>query len=569
MARLSRREYAALYGPTTGDLVRLGDTALLAEVEHDFGVAGEECVVGGGKTIRDGLGVAPGYDSDEGALDLLITNALVIDPVLGVVKGDIGIKNGRIVGIGKAGNPHLMDGVHPNLVVGAGTHFVAAEGLIATAGGIDCHVHFLSPGLVDVALSSGITTLIGGGMGTETMGTHSGGAWNIGKMLQAVDYLPMNFGFLGQGSSSKPKPIVDHIRGGACGLKIHEDLGAMPAVIDTSLGVVDDLDVQLQIHTDTLNEAGYVESTLAAVKGRTIHMYHVEGAGGGHAPDIIRVTGEMNCLPSSTNPTNPFTRNTFDEHLDMTMVAHHLSPAIPEDVAFAESRIRRQTMSAENVLHDLGAISIMGSDSMGMGRVNEVIGRTWQLASRMKEQRGKLPSETGQGDNERIKRYIAKYTINPARTFGIDQYIGSLEPGKLADVVLWHPAFFGVKPQVVIKGGLITWGLVGDAAASLMFCEPYNFRPLWGAQSAVASRLTMSFVSQLAIDDQITDKLGLESIVVPVKNTRKLTKADMLHNDVCPEVKVNPETFEVFVDGELATCEPAVELPLTQRYLLR
>lgn len=569
MAIISRREYASLYGPTTGDLVRLGDTSLFAEVEHDFGVPGEECVVGGGKTMRDGLGVAPGYDSDEGAVDLLITNILVIDPVIGVVKGDLGIKDGKIIGLGKAGNPHLMDGVDSKLIVGAGTHFVSGEGLIATAGGIDCHVHFLSPGLVETALSSGITTLLGGGLGTETMGTHCGGAWSIGKMLQAVDHLPMNFGFLGQGSSSKPKPIVDHIKGGACGLKIHEDLGAMPAVIDTSLSVVDDLDVQLQIHTDTLNEAGYLESTLAAVKGRTIHMYHVEGAGGGHAPDLIRVVGEMNCLPSSTNPTNPYTRNTFDEHLDMTMVAHHLSPSIPEDVAFAESRIRPQTMAAENVLHDMGAISILGSDSMGMGRVNEVICRSWQLASRMKEQRGQLTEETSRGDNERIKRYIAKYTINPARTFGIDQHVGSLEPGKLADIVLWHPAFFGIKPNMVIKGGFISWGLVGDAAASLMFCEPYHYRPLWGAKSTVSANLSMSFVSQLAVDHLIADKLGLQAMVVPVKNTRAINKSCMLHNSFCPEIRVNSETFEVFVNGELASCEPATVLPLTQRYMLR
>jgi len=569
MAIISRREYAALYGPTTGDLVRLGDTSLFAEVEHDFGVPGEECVAGGGKTLRDGLGMTPGYKTKEGALDLLITNVLVIDPVLGVVKGDLGIKNGRIVGIGKAGNPYLMDGVDRDLIVGASTHIAAGEGLIATPGGIDCHVHFLSPGLVDTALSSGLTTLLGGGLGTETLGTHSGGAWSLGRMLQSVDHLPMNFGFFGQGSSSEPQTIVEYIKGGACGLKIHEDYGAMPAVIDTSLSVVDELDVQLQIHTDTLNEAGYVESTLAAIKGRTIHMYHVEGAGGGHAPDLIRVVGEFNCLPSSTNPTNPYTRNTFDEHLDMTMVAHHLSSSIPEDVAFAESRIRTQTMAAENVLHDLGAISILGSDSMGMGRVNEVICRTWQLASHMKNQRGRLATETGRGDNERIKRYVAKYTINPARTFGIDQHIGSLESGKLADVVLWHPAFFGINPNLVIKGGFIAWGLVGDAAASLMFCEPYIYRPLWGATSAVSANLSLSFVSQLAKDDQINDKLGLRSTVVPVKNTRQINKSHMLHNDFCPAIRVNPETFEVFVDGELATCEAAETLPLTQRYMLR
>jgi urease subunit alpha len=570
MAKISRREYAQLYGPTTGDGVRLGDTSLIAEIEHDHAVPGDECLHGGGKTLRDGLGLTPGYDSAQGALDMLISNAVIIDPVLGVVKGDIGIKDGRIVAIGKAGNPAIMDGVHPKLICAAATTVRDAEGLIATPGGIDVHVHFDSAQLVEHAISSGLTTMIGGSLGPITVGIDCGGEWNVGKMLQASEHWPMNFGFLGRGNSSKPRSLIDQLAGGCLGLKIHEDWGAMPAVIDTCLAVADDLDFQVQLHTDTLNESGFLEDSLAAINGRTIHMYHTEGAGGGHAPDIIAVAGQMNCLPSSTNPTNPYTVNTFDEHLDMIMVCHHLNPAVPEDVAFAESRIRAQTIAAEDVLHDMGAISMLGSDSQGMGRINEVIARTWQLASKMKDQRGRLAEEKSRiGDNERIKRYVAKYTINAARTFGIDQYIGSLEAGKLADVVLWRPGFFGVKPELVVKSGFIVWSAMGDSAASLMTCEPLLMRPQWGAFGEARKHLSVNFVNQLAINAGIQDKLGLVKRCLPAQGTRKLTKKHMLHNDACPNITVNPQTFDVMIDGKVITCEPAKVVPLAQRYMLR
>ncbi len=570
MATLSRSDYAKMYGPTTGDAVRLGDTSILAEVEYDHGVPGDECLHGGGKTLRDGLGLTPGYDSAMGSLDMLLCNALVIDPVLGIVKGDIGIKDGRIAGVGKAGNPATMDGVDQNLICGAATTVRDAEGLIATPGGIDVHVHFDSAQLCQHAISSGITTMIGGSLGPITVGIDCGGAWNVGKMLQAAEHWPINFGFLGRGNSSKPRSLTDQIAGGCFGLKIHEDWGAMPAVIDTCLSVADELDFQVQLHTDTLNESGFLEDTLAAINGRTIHMYHTEGAGGGHAPDIIRVAGEINCLPSSTNPTNPYTVNTFDEHLDMTMVCHHLSPSIPEDVAFAESRIRAQTIAAEDILHDLGAISMLGSDSQGMGRINEVICRTWQLASKMKDQRGRLNEEASRiGDNVRIKRYIAKYTINAARTFGIDAYVGSLEAGKLADVVLWRPAFFGIKPELVVKGGFIAWGAMGDSAASLMTCEPLLMRPQWGAFGVAQKALSASFVNPGAIEADIAGTLGLSKALLPTRGTRKLNKQHMLHNDACPMIEVDPQTFDVTVDGELAVCAPAEELPLAQRYMLR
>lgn len=570
MVKITRAHYAALYGPTTGDAVRLGDTSLLAEIEHDYAVPGDECLHGGGKTLRDGIGLVAGLDSAAGALDMLVSNAIVIDPVLGVVKGDIGIKEGRIAGVGKAGNPAIMDGVDENLLCAASTTVRDAEGLIATPGGIDVHVHFDSAQLCEHAISSGVTTMIGGSLGPITVGIDCGGAWNVGKMLQAAEHWPINFGFLGRGNSAKPNSLPDQLAGGAMGLKIHEDWGAMPAAIDCCLSVADEMDFQVQLHTDTLNESGFLEDTLAAIKGRTIHMYHAEGAGGGHAPDIIRITGEHNCLPSSTNPTNPYTRNTFDEHLDMIMVCHHLNPAVPEDVSFAESRVRAETIAAEDVLHDIGAISMLGSDSQGMGRINEVICRTWQLASKMREQRGRLPEEaTARGDNERIKRFIAKYTINAARTFGIDKHIGSLEDGKLADVVLWRPAFFGIKPELIIKGGFIVWSAMGDSAASLMTCEPLLMRPQWGAFGRAKEALSMSFVSQAAMDADIAGTLGLHKTVAPVKGTRSLNKGNMLHNDLCPEISVNPENFEVFVDGELATCDPAETLPLTQRYMLR
>ena len=570
MAIISRKQYAQLYGPTKGDGVRLGDTSLVAEIEHDYAVPGDECLHGGGKTLRDGLGLTPGYDSAQGALDMLISNAVIIDPVLGVVKGDIGIKDGKIVAIGKAGNPATMDGVHPKLICGAATTVRDAEGLIATPGGIDVHVHFDSAQLVEHAIASGLTTMIGGSLGPITVGIDCGGEWNVGRMLQASEQWPMNFGFLGRGNTSKPRSIYDQMRGGCIGLKIHEDWGSMPAVIDTCLGVADELDFQVQLHTDTLNESGFLEDTLAAINGRTIHMYHTEGAGGGHAPDIIAVAGQMNCLPSSTNPTNPYTVNTFDEHLDMIMVCHHLNPAVPEDVAFAESRIRAQTIAAEDILHDMGAISMLGSDSQGMGRINEVICRTWQLASKMKDQRGRLPGEkTRIGDNERIKRYIAKYTINAARSFGIDQYIGSLEPGKLADIVLWRPGFFGIKPELVVKGGFIAWGAMGDSAASLMTCEPLLMRPQWGAFGRAKQHLSVNFVTQPAVDYDIQGRLGLAKQCLPARGTRKLNKTHMLHNDACPNITVNPQTFDVMVDGKVITCEPAKVVPLGQRYMLR
>lgn len=569
MARMSRADYAAMYGPTTGDGVRLGDTSLIAVVEKDHAVYGEECLHGGGKTLRDGMGTVAGLTSADGALDMLLCNVLVIDAVLGVVKGDLGIKDGRIVGIGKAGNPAIMDGVDPRLRVAASTTVRDCEGMIATAGAIDVHVHFDSAQLCEHAIASGITTMIGGSLGPITVGIDCGGPFNVGKMLQASEAWPINFGFLGRGNSHLPASLVEQMRTGCLGLKLHEDWGSMPAAIDACLKVADDLDFQVQIHTDTLNESGFLEDTLAAIAGRTIHMYHTEGAGGGHAPDIIKVAGYAHCLPSSTNPTNPYTVNTFDEHLDMTMVCHHLNPAIPEDVAFAESRIRPQTIAAEDILHDLGAISMLGSDSQGMGRIHEVITRTWQLASKMKDQRGRLPEEQTFGDNERIRRYIAKYTINAARTFGIDAHVGSLEDGKMADIVVWRPAYFGSKPELVIKSGFIAWGAMGDSAASLMTCEPLALRPQWGAFAGAAKALSACFVHPFAIEDNLAGALGLTKALLPACGTRTLTKRDMLRNDALPSIEVNPSTFEVFVDGVLATCAPATTLPLAQRYMLR
>jgi urease subunit alpha len=570
MVKMTRAEYAAMFGPTTGDMIRLGDTELWAEIEHDFTVYGDECLHGGGKTLRDGLGMAVGVTSAGGSLDMLICNVVVIDAVVGIVKGDIGIKNGKIVAIGKAGNPATMDGVDPRLIVGAGTTVRDAEGMIATAGAIDVHVHFDSAQLVEHAISSGITTMLGGSLGPITVGIDCGGVFNTGKMLQAAEHWPMNFGFLGRGNAHQPDAMVEQIENGCLGLKIHEDWGSMPAAIDACLTVADALDFQVQIHTDTLNESGFVEDTLRAIGDRTIHMYHTEGAGGGHAPDIITVAGRANCLPSSTNPTNPFTINTFDEHLDMTMVCHHLNPSIPEDVAFAESRIRAQTIAAEDVLHDIGAISMLGSDSQGMGRIHEVITRTWQLASKMRVQRGRLSEETvAKGDNHRIKRFIAKYTINAARSFGIADHIGSLEPGKMADVVLWKPGYFGIKPELVVKGGFIAWGAMGDSAASLMTCEPLMMRPQWGSFGKAAPACGACFVNPRAIDGGLAQRLGLTKALLPAQGTRTLRKSDMFLNDACPDITVDPATFEVFVDGVLATCEPAESLPLTQRYMLR
>lgn len=568
--RLTRREYAELFGPTTGDRVRLGDTDLWAEVEDDLLSPGDECVFGGGKTMRDGLGTHGGTTSEDGALDFVITNVLIIDAVKGIIKADIGIKDGRIAGIGKAGNPQIMEGVTPGMVLGASTDVRSAEGMIATAGGIDVHVHFDSAGLCEEAISSGITTMLGGGLGPVTVGITTSGPTGLGRMLQASEAFPINFGFLGNGSAYDVAPLVEQGLAGAIGLKIHEDWGAMPAVIKSSLDAGDELDMQVQIHSDTLNESGFFEDTMAAIDGRTIHTYHSEGAGGGHAPDIIRVSGESNCLPSSTNPTNPYTRNTFDEHLDMVMVCHHLNPRVPEDVAFAESRIRAETIAAEDVLHDLGAISALGSDSQGMGRIGEVISRTWQVASHMKAARGSLPEDQGRGnDNMRVKRYIAKLTINPARIYGIDHEVGSLEVGKLADIVLWEPKFFGIKPEVVFKGGFPTWSVMGESNASLMTCEPLLYRPQWGAFGPNCQALSVNFMTQAAIDHDAAGRWGLSKRAVPTRSTRDLTKADLLHNDAVPEIEVDPETYRVVVDGELCGCDPLDAVPLGPLYVMK
>ena len=567
--RINRERYGELFGATKGDRIRLGDTSIIIEIEEDTGVYGDECVFGGGKTLRDGLGLAPGVTAAEGALDLVLTNVIVMDAVLGIIKTDLGIKDGKIVGIGKAGNPDIMDGVTPNLIVSANTDVRSAEGLIATAGGIDGHVHFDSAGLCAEALSSGITTMIGGGLGPVTVGICSGGARNLGMMLQATEAFPINFGFLGKGSSSLPASLIEQIEGGAIGLKIHEDWGAMPAAIDTCLRVADEYDFQVQLHTDTLNESGYVEDTINAIAGRTIHMYHTEGAGGGHAPDIIKVASYPHCLPSSTNPTNPYTVNTFDEHLDMVMVCHHLNPRVPEDIAFADSRIRAETIAAEDILHDMGAISMMGSDSQGMGRIAETICRTWQLASKMKNQRGILPEDNEHNDNQRALRYLAKYTINPAQTYGIDRYVGSLEAGKIADIVLWQPGFFGIKPELIIKGGFIAWSPMGESNASLMTCEPIIYRPQWSSFGIAPQATSFSFMAQVAIDNALPDRLGLLKPALPVSGTRSLSKTNFVRNNVCPNIEVDPDTFRVTVDGELATCEPVDRVPLGRLYMFR
>ena len=567
--RINRERYGELFGPTKGDRLRLGDTSIIIEIEEDTGVYGDESVFGGGKTLRDGLGLVPGVTAAEGALDLVLTNVIVMDAVLGIVKTDLGIKDGKIVGIGKSGNPDIMDGVTPNLIVSANTDVRSAEGLIATAGGIDGHVHFDSAGLCAEALSSGITTMIGGGLGPVTVGICSGGARNLGIMLQATEAFPINFGFLGKGSSSLPASLIEQIEGGAIGLKIHEDWGAMPAAIDTCLSVADEYDFQVQLHTDTLNESGYVEDTMNAIAGRTIHMYHTEGAGGGHAPDILKVASYPYCLPSSTNPTNPFTINTFDEHLDMVMVCHHLNPRVPEDVAFAESRIRAETIAAEDILHDMGAISMMGSDSQGMGRIAETICRTWQLASKMKDQRGILPEDSDRNDNHRALRYLAKYTINPAITYGIDKYVGSLEPGKIADIVLWRPGFFGIKPELIIKGGFIAWSPMGESNASLMTCEPIIYRPQWSSFGVAPQATSFSFMTQTAIDHGLRDRLGLLKPALAVSGTRSLSKSDFNRNNVCPDIDIDPDTFRVTVDGKLAMCEPVDRVPLGRLYMFR
>jgi urease subunit alpha len=566
---LTRENYTSLFGATEGDRLRLGDTNLLAKIETDHTVYGDEAVFGGGKTMRDGMGMQPGTTQAEGALDYVYTNVVLIDPVLGIQKGDLGVRNGEIAGFGKAGNPDTMDGVDENLIIGASTDAVPADGLIATPGAFDIHVHFNSKELFEHALASGVTTMMGGGYGGGAT-TCTPGPENIKRFLQAAEEWPMNVGFYAKGNSSAQAPIVEQIKAGACGLKLHEDWGSTPAVIDTALTVADEEDVQVCIHTDTLNESGFVEDTFEAVDGRTIHTFHIEGAGGGHAPDVLELIGFEHMLPSSTNPSMPYTVNTFDEHLDMVMVCHHLNPDVPEDVAFAESRIRSETIAAEDVLHDMGAISMMTSDSQAMGRMAEVIARTWQTAHKMKAQRGPLPADEGtEADNARIERYVAKYTLNPARVAGINDYIGSLEPGKMADIVLWEPEFFGIKPKYVIKGGFPVHSEMGEANGSLMTCEPVMQRSRAGAVGKAKNALSTTFVSQAAYEDGIAEKLDLDSTVRPVEGTRDVEKSDMLHNDYCPDnIDIDAQTFEVEVDGEHVTCEPAEEVPLAQRYTL-
>ena len=565
--RMDRGAYAETYGPTVGDRVRLADTALVIEVEQDFTTYGDEVKFGGGKVIRDGMGQSPITRAD-GAVDLVITNALILD-WWGIVKADIGIKDGRIAKIGKAGNPYIQDNI--DIIIGPATEAVAGEGMIVTAGGIDSHIHFICPQQIETAIASGVTTMIGGGTGPAT-GTNATtctpGAWNMYRMLQAADAFPMNLGFMGKGNSAQPGGLIEQVQAGAMGLKLHEDWGTTPGTIDTCLGVADEFDVQVAIHTDTLNEAGFVENTIAAFKNRVIHTYHTEGAGGGHAPDIIKVCGEANVLPSSTNPTRPYTRNTLDEHLDMLMVCHHLSPSIPEDVAFAESRIRRETIAAEDILHDLGAFSMIASDSQAMGRVGEVVIRTWQTAHKMKVQRGALTEDSERNDNHRAKRYVAKYTINPAITHGIGHEVGSLEAGKLADICLWKPAFFGVKPELVIKGGVIAWAQMGDPNASIPTPQPIHMRPMFGAFGGAVASTSLTFVSKAAAEADIARQIGLQTSTLAVSDCRNLSKADMKLNDYQPTMEVDPETYEVRADGQLLTCEPAEELPMAQRYFL-
>lgn len=566
MAKISKQAYAEMYGPTVGDRLRLADTELLIEAEKDFAVYGEEVKFGGGKVIRDGMGQS--QVSSKEAVDTVITNALIVD-FWGIVKADVGIKNGRIAGIGKAGNPDVQPGV--SILIGPGTEAIAGEGLILTAGGIDAHIHFICPQQVEDALMSGITTMIGGGTGPAT-GTNATtctpGPWNIHRMLEAADSLPMNLGFLGKGNASLPEALNEQLEAGAMGLKLHEDWGTTPAAIDNCLDVAETHDVQVAIHTDTLNESGFVEDTIAAFRDRAIHTYHTEGAGGGHAPDIIRVCGLANVLPSSTNPTRPYTVNTIDEHLDMLMVCHHLDPKIPEDVAFAESRIRKETIAAEDILHDLGAFSMIASDSQAMGRVGEVITRTWQTANKMKVQRGALKEDSDHNDNFRVRRYIAKYTINPAITHGVANEVGSVEVGKLADLVLWKPPFFGVKPSLILKGGFIVAAPMGDPNASIPTPQPVHYRYMFGAQPKPTASTSLTFVSKAALDAGIKDQLRLEKGVAAVSHTRTIRKKDLLLNTYQPDMKVDPQTYEVRADGKLLTCEPAVSVPLAQRYFL-
>ncbi|AMA08036.1 urease subunit alpha [Picosynechococcus sp. PCC 73109] len=565
--RMSRRAYAETYGPTVGDRLRLADTELWLEVEQDFTTYGDEVKFGGGKVIRDGMGQSAVTRAD-GAVDTVITNALIVD-WWGIVKADVGIKDGKIYKIGKAGNPDIQDNI--DIIIGPGTEAIAGEGHILTAGGIDSHVHFICPQQIEVAIASGITTMIGGGTGPAT-GTNATtctpGEWHISRMLEAAEGFPINLGFTGKGNSAKPEGLIEQVRAGVIGLKLHEDWGTTPAAIDNCLSVADQLDVQVAIHTDTLNEAGFVEDTIAAFKNRVIHTYHTEGAGGGHAPDIIKVCGEANVLPSSTNPTRPYTLNTLEEHLDMLMVCHHLDRSIPEDVAFAESRIRRETIAAEDILHDLGAFSMISSDSQAMGRVGETIIRTWQTAHKMKVQRGALAQDTGENDNFRIKRYVAKYTINPAITHGISNYVGSIEEGKYADLCLWKPAFFGVKPELVIKGGAIAYAQMGDPNASIPTPQPIHMRPMFANFGKSMQSTAFTFISQAAMEADVATRLGLQRTVLPVTNCRNLTKRDLKLNDYLPRMEVDPETYHVRADGEMLVCEPATVLPMAQRYFL-
>jgi len=564
---MQRSFYAEMFGPTTGDRVRLADTELIIEVEKDFTTYGEEVKFGGGKVIRDGMGQSQ-LTNRQGAVDTVITNVLILDH-WGIVKADVGIKDGKIFAIGKAGNPDIQPNV--TIVIGPGTEAIAGEGKILTAGGFDTHIHFICPQQVEEALMSGVTSMLGGGTGPAA-GTNATtctpGPWHIGRMIQAADAFPVNLGFAGKGNASRPAALEEMVKAGACALKLHEDWGTTPAAIDCSLSVADDHDIQVMIHTDTLNESGFVEDTIAAFKGRTIHAFHTEGAGGGHAPDIIKVTGLANVLPSSTNPTRPFTRNTIDEHLDMLMVCHHLDPLIAEDLAFAESRIRKETIAAEDILHDLGALSMMSSDSQAMGRLGEVIIRTWQTADKMKKQRGRLREETGDNDNVRAKRYVAKYTINPAVTHGVSKIIGSIEKGKLADLVLWSPAFFGVKPELVIKGGSIVAAPMGDPNASIPTPQPVHYRPMFAAFGRSLTASSVVFASKAAVASGIGKKLGIQKELVAVQGTRKISKKNMIHNAATPVITVDPETYEVTADGELLTCEPAQVLPMAQRYFL-
>ncbi|MGB8100450.1 MAG: urease subunit alpha [Nitrososphaeraceae archaeon] len=568
--KIPRRQYVELYGPTKGDKARLADTDLIIEIEKDLLTYGDELVFGGGKSIRDGMGQATGVSSSH-SLDLVITNAIVMDPLIGILKADIGVKDGLIAGVGKAGNPNVMDGVYNNMIVSSNTEVVSGEHTICTPGTIDTHIHFISPQQAIEAICSGTTTMIGGGTGPSEgtkATTCTPGPWNIHRMLESLEELPLNFGLLGKGNDSLQSSLIEQIEAGVCGLKLHEDWGSTPATIDAALNVADKSDTQVAIHTDTLNECGYVDDTIEAIAGRTIHTYHTEGAGGGHAPDIMKIAGEKNVLPSSTNPTRPFTINTLDEHLDMMMVCHHLNPAISEDVAFAESRIRAETIAAEDVLHDIGALSMYSSDSQAMGRVGEVTTRAWQTADKMKKMSGRLKEESNDNDNLRVKRYLAKLTINPAITHGIAEYVGSLQPKKIADIVMWTPQFFGIKPKLIIKGGFIAYSLMGDPNASIPTPEPVYYRPMFGAMGLAKYSTSVTFTSKLAIKNDLKKKLGLKKKLLPVNNCRNISKKDMVYNKLTPKIEIDPETYIVKVDGKIATTEPANKLSLSRLYNL-